>query len=212
MEISSYDLQKNEKDDIDIKNENVLGLKCSWTSLEWPSLSGAQLKKLLKMANKPTIINGYFDEINNKMVSELEISKFSENGLIKSKNKYIAMWDTGATHMMVSDRVVIELSLEKIGNQRISHFGGSHLISFYYINVHLPGGRILNKIITGGGYQAKENSDIDIIIGIDVIKRGDLAISQDKYGKPVLSFRYPSQETIDFSKRKEDESEDPPSD
>ncbi len=42
--------------------------------------------------------------------------------------------------------------------------------------------------------------DVDVLIGMDIISRGDFAISQDEFGKIWCSFRHPSKRLrIDFN-------------
>ena len=43
--------------------------------------------------------------------------------------------------------------------------------------------------------------DVDFIVGMDIISKGDMAVSNYK-GNTVLSFRIPSRQTIDFNNEK----------
>jgi len=45
----------------------------------------------------------------------------------------------------------------------------------------------------------EDGDEYDVVIGMDVICNGDLAIT-NKYGKTTFSFRIPSEAEIDFSK------------
>ncbi len=111
---------------------------------------------------------------------------------------YTAVWDTGATHSMISTKVVEGVGLSPSGKATVTGIGfnaegHSYLTNTYFVSFILPNnvGLVSVKVseggITGG----------DILIGMDIIGTGDFAISQ-KEGKTVWSFQFPPGNVIDF--------------
>ena len=117
---------------------------------------------------------------------------------IPTAQPYLAIWDTGATSTVITSKVVTELGLKPSGKVTVVGVGpaGSsqeHDSNTYLINVFLPN----NVVLTG--VRASENAvaGCDVLIGMDVITTGDLAITNHN-GKTTFSFRVPSCEEIDF--------------
>lgn len=107
-----------------------------------------------------------------------------------------AIWDTGATNTSITPKIVQRLGLIPIGKAQVSGVHGVKQVNKYLISIFLP-----NEV----GWSAVEVYELnfiggDILIGMDIISRGDLAVSNFG-GKTTLSFRTPSQETIDFEIR-----------
>ena len=97
---------------------------------------------------------------------------------------------------MVTKRVVDELRLQAEGYTKVFHVGGTALnVPQYYINlVVLPGVHFPGVNVVQGNFL-----DTDVIIGMDIINRGDLAVS-NRDGATTFSFRIPSIESFDFVK------------
>ena len=109
--------------------------------------------------------------------------------------KYIGLWDTGATATGITPRIVKELALKPSGAVNVSGVHGTKVVSTYYINLLLPN----NVGIYGIPATEIENiGAADILIGMDIIRFGDFAISNFN-NTTVFSFRTPSIETIDFA-------------
>ena len=109
--------------------------------------------------------------------------------------KYIGLWDTGATATGITPRIVKELDLKPSGAVNVSGVHGTKVVSTYYINLLLPNN------VSIYGIPATEIENIgaaDILIGMDIIRFGDFAISNFN-NTTVFSFRTPSIETIDFT-------------
>lgn len=110
--------------------------------------------------------------------------------------EYLAIWDTGATGTVITERVAKECGLLPISMCRVETAGGTRDSSVYLVNIRLPNGvGIQNLKVT----EATLNGDVDILIGMDIIAGGDFAIT-NKDGKTVFSYRVPSMECIDFVK------------
>lgn len=119
--------------------------------------------------------------------------------LFPPSKEYSAIWDTGATGCVISKKVVNDLNLKPIGATKIQTAERTTLSNVYLINLWLP-----NKVgisftrVTEGSF----GDDADVLIGMDIISSGDLAIT-NKNRKTTFTFRTPSIETIDFVQSKE---------
>lgn len=114
------------------------------------------------------------------------------------KRPYMAIWDTGATNTVVSRKIAQELGLQASGRERVHAVGAGDQVheyetDTYLVNLYLP--NRLNLI----GVRVSEGSigGADVLLGMDVIARGDFAITNFE-GKTHWTFRYPSNESIDF--------------
>lgn len=107
--------------------------------------------------------------------------------------KFIAIWDTGATNSVINQAVVDRCGLVPTGMAQVYHAQGSARAETYLVNIALPNGLVLVGVkvtrgdLTGG----------DILIGMDVISQGDFAVTNFD-GWTKFSFRTPSMEHIDF--------------
>lgn len=136
--------------------------------------------------------------IARALVSEVVISSAFNPSLINpkdhpSRNKFLAIWDTGATGTVITDNVVNRCGLKPTGMVRVQTASGIEDTETFIINLELP-----NKVgvqdlkVTKGKLQG-----LDVLIGMDIITLGDLAISNFQ-GKTAFTFRIPSREFIDF--------------
>ena len=107
--------------------------------------------------------------------------------------QYTALWDTGATGTVITERVVNELGLEPITRTIVYNAGGSRTSGVYLVNVKLPNNvGIANVRVTDGVL-----GEIDVLVGMDIISKGDFAIT-NYGGNTHFSFRIPSAECINF--------------
>lgn len=109
--------------------------------------------------------------------------------------KYNALWDTGATGSVISQKVVDDLGLDVIRTTIVSGVHGHEESNVYLVNIMMPN----NVVVPGVAVTKGDLGGNDVLIGMDIIKEGDLALTNYK-GKTVFTFRVPSQEGIDFTK------------
>lgn len=104
-----------------------------------------------------------------------------------------AIWDTGATGSVITQRVVDTCGLKPIGMTQVHHAHGMAMAETYLVNIGLPN-RVgfANMTVTKGDLALT-----DALIGMDIITRGDFAIT-NKAGKTVMSFRVPSLVCVDY--------------
>jgi hypothetical protein len=111
---------------------------------------------------------------------------------------YTAIWDTGATNTVITSKVVAELGLKPSGKVKVRGVGPAgtsqeHDSNTYLINILLPN----NVNIVGVRVSENAVDGCDVLIGMDVITTGDLAITNHN-SKTTFSFRAPACEEIDF--------------
>ena len=122
--------------------------------------------------------------IARELVSESEII----NPLNNQRKKYKAIWDTGATHTAITPKVLKELSLTIVDTTTIVGVNSkTEDIQVALFNLLLP----LNiEIKNVRGAVCIIGGDTDILIGMDIIKFGDFAISNGG-GQTLFSFAIP---------------------
>lgn len=106
-----------------------------------------------------------------------------------------AIWDTGATNSVITQRVVDECRLQPIDMVGVLGVHGEGFSEVYLVNVMLEsraafaGLRVTKAVLAPGA---------DMLIGMDIINLGDFAITNFEE-RTVFSFRSPSEKHIDFS-------------
>ncbi len=107
--------------------------------------------------------------------------------------EFVALWDTGATASVISENVARLLDLEPTGREIMYHANGSSPVNAHSVNILLPNNvgfsylKVTECILNG----------IDILIGMDIISKGDFAITSF-CGNTKFSFNMPSTHNIDF--------------
>ncbi len=120
-----------------------------------------------------------------------DISSLNDPRVLHTK----ALWDTGATNCVITPSCAKALNLHPVGLARTLHAGGESMAKIYLVTITLPNGvGIKNVRVTECAEQA---GSFGIIIGMDIITRGDLSISNSN-GKTTVSFCLPSIHDIDF--------------
>lgn len=112
----------------------------------------------------------------------------------KIKDVYTAIWDTGATNSVISDKLAKKLKLTPVGVATVSTAGGKIDVNRYILGLKLPNHlEISNVFVTAGNL----DDNTDFLIGMDIITLGDFSITNVD-NKTTFSFRYPSCETINY--------------
>ena len=106
-----------------------------------------------------------------------------------------SLWDTGASVSLISARVAKVLGLSSIGKSGVSGYNeGIDVKDTFLVHFGLPTGDIVTNIMA----MEFESDEYDVVIGMDVICNGDLAIT-NKDDKTTFSFKIPSEQEIVFS-------------
>ncbi len=107
--------------------------------------------------------------------------------------EYTAIWDTGASASVITNKVAVALGLVPTSMTEVHTAGGKRNCNVYLVDIELPNGiRIVNVAVTEADMTTQ-----DVLIGMDIITLGDLAITNYR-GKTNLSFRIPPSSKIDF--------------
>ncbi len=139
---------------------------------------------IVRVLISQVLVSETFNPLQNKKTPHME--------------KFLAIWDTGATNCVITANVVNKLKLKPIGVARVNHGGGSDDRNVYLISIILPNQVGITRIRATEGEICGE---ADVLIGMDIINRGDFAVT-NKNGKTTYSFRMPSIEQIDFVKQR----------
>ena len=98
-----------------------------------------------------------------------------------------AIWDTGATITCITPQIASSLALKPISVTTVRGVNDSELLCpLYVIDLRLPNG----LIITTNAVETQV-AGTDILIGMDVISRGDFALTHNKIGEMIFSFVIP---------------------
>lgn len=98
-----------------------------------------------------------------------------------------AVWDTGATHTVISKNVIDKLSLKPTGKVNAHGVHGANTVNTYLVHIGLPNRILVPSIRVLEGKMA----GTDVLIGMDIITKGDFVISNAK-GKTSFEFGMPS--------------------
>ena len=149
--------------------------------------------------NKPRSFVAYRKGITNVLATKVRIGEaFNPQPSIPPPLliEYTAIWDTGATHTVITQKVVDECELKPIGMAKVHTANGERNCHVYLVSIHLPNDvgitslRVTEGVLSG---------DAEVLVGMDIINLGDFAIT-NKDGKTTFSFRIPSMTVIDFVK------------
>ena len=114
----------------------------------------------------------------------------------KPQQRFIAIWDTGATHSAITQKVVDQCELKPTGRVLMNHAGNEERAEEtdqYVVNLALPNKVIVEAVeVSRGGFVGG-----DVLIGMDIITLGDFAITNTKE-RTKFTFQVPSQTEIDF--------------
>ncbi len=106
-----------------------------------------------------------------------------------------ALWDTGATHSVITDATAKSLALQPTGKRIVQHGGGhgehnTHLVNFYLPNQVAIAGVLVTE-------HPENDGRFGAIIGMDIILGGDMSITNHQ-GETWFTFRYPSYGAVDY--------------
>jgi uncharacterized protein YchJ len=104
-----------------------------------------------------------------------------------------ALWDTGASHSVITKSTATALGLIPTAMTRLTHAGGVSDVNSYLVNLYLPNSVMIHTVRVS----EIEDKDFGVLVGMDIITFGDFAITNVNNNTKV-SFRYPSLEEIDY--------------
>ena len=122
------------------------------------------------------------------------INGYPRNRRIEMKS--MALIDTGATGSCISRRFAADAQLKAFKTNKVLGAHGIAIVPVYRVDVLLPNGVLFSNMDVAEFYGS---NDFDFIIGMNILRMGDMALTNAK-GKTVFSFRIPPAETpIDFT-------------
>lgn len=106
-----------------------------------------------------------------------------------------AQWDTGASGTCISDAIASKLGLVAMGKKTIATPAGKTTVNTYLISILLPNDVLISDIEVCDSHIGEQG--IDMLVGMDIISRGDFAVSNHN-GQTFFSFRLPSVKRTDY--------------
>jgi predicted aspartyl protease len=99
-----------------------------------------------------------------------------------------AIWDTGASQTVITHRLMSKLNLIPIETKEVYGINSKQTVDVVLISIKLPNGLLIPDIRV---FVCDIPSPIDMLIGMDIIQRGDLHISNTG-NRTLFSFVIPS--------------------
>lgn len=127
-----------------------------------------------------------------RIISEVVVFNPYSKKSIKAK----ALWDTGATCSVISNTLAKNILLKNICHAKMRHANGIEEVPVFVAEIKLPNQVVIPKLTM---LSCNPIHEFDLIIGMDIIARGDFAITS-KDGNTKFSFRMPSVADIDFTR------------
>lgn len=132
--------------------------------------------------------------IANVLLSKVKVSANKELFNDAKEEEFIGIWDTGATNTAISSKVAEKCGLIPTGKAIVNTANGENIVNTYIVDIGLPNNVNINGVQVNE-FTAVEGSDL--LIGMDIMGLGDLAISNYE-GKTSFSFRIPSMAGTDY--------------
>lgn len=148
---------------------------------------------------KPNAFTVAYSGIVNKLTLQCAVGAAFDP--VRQGNKplrvadFTALWDTGATASVITAKVVAALGLQPAGKQKVFNANGSAVVNRYMVCIRMPNRVIFPCLAVTEGCL----KDADMLIGMDVISRGDFSLSNFG-GKTTMSFCMPPVEAKDYVK------------
>ena len=107
-----------------------------------------------------------------KIITNVHIFKTSDDIKI-----YKVLWDTGATESLISNKVIKELKLNKVGEVEVSTINGIIKTNRYECGLLLENH---SKSIKVNPAEFSYRKECDVIIGMDIIQYGLFVLDKGK--------------------------------
>ena len=120
------------------------------------------------------------------------------NTITSASENTEGIWDTGATGSTITQALAKQLGLVPIGSTRVKGVHGvKDGINVYAVQIVLNNENVSFIIPVTECEQLTDDNSANFLIGMDVISKGDFAVSNYQ-GNTVMTFRVPSIQRIDF--------------
>lgn len=135
------------------------------------------------------------DKLENAIVSPISVCKPATSNETYFDTK--AIWDTGATHSVITESMAKKIGLVSITKAPVIGIHGTQDANVYFVHVILNNKEIALDLRVTECSELSSDSSIGMLIGMDVITKGDFSISNCN-GVTTRTFRVPALERIDF--------------
>ena len=125
-----------------------------------------------------------YHDLSLRLTTEVEISDISTQKV----KKVMALWDTGATLSAITPVIAQNLNLVFINRIKVNGVNSLSMADVAKISLKLPNQVTLQEINVA---VCNLVEGVDMLIGMDIMKLGDLSISNGE-GKTLFSFAIPS--------------------
>jgi len=120
------------------------------------------------------------------------------NTATKDSIETLGIWDTGATGSAITKTLSEKLKLVPIGQTKVMGVHGiKEGINIYAVTIVLNNQNVSFTLPVTECEKLSDDNSCDFLIGMDVISKGDFAITNQN-SKTTMSFRVPSIQRIDF--------------
>ena len=135
--------------------------------------------------------------LSNVLASKVEVSLPIGDPDTREWREFLGIWDTGATNSVITADVAKQCGLKPTGRTKVATAAGEYETPWYMVGLRLPNRVQFPQVrVTEAPLR-----DADLLIGMDIISRGDFAVSNFE-GKTVFTYRWPSLQRIDFVRQR----------
>lgn len=145
----------------------------------------------------PQVMKYDYPSVVNVLKTPVKICKGYRHGIdpTPASFEYQALWDTGATGTSITKEVIGMLGLKPVTQIEVFNaHGESKIKDAFLVNITFPCNIMVNGITAAEG---SFGSGIGVLVGMDIIRLGDFAISNFK-GKTAFSFRIPTYSKVEL--------------
>ncbi|GBU29359.1 hypothetical protein R84B8_02923 [Treponema sp. R8-4-B8] len=136
------------------------------------------------MSNKYFPFKNEYPYLPLKLITEAEVfNSIQSQNVIRVR----ALWDTGAMLSAVTPEIAKKLNLVSINRIKINGIGSYSIADIVRVSIRLPNLIELNNARVSVLNLVK---DVDMLIGMDIIRLGDFSISNGA-GKTLFTFVMP---------------------
>jgi hypothetical protein len=130
---------------------------------------------------------------SNVIKTEVTISNTKTKANISTKG----IWDTGATHSVITKSTAQALGLIPISMTNVVGVHGSKMVPVYRVAITLNNENISIETQVTECEELSGTHDTGMLVGMNIIGMGDFSISNFN-GETTMTFRVPSLEKIDY--------------
>lgn len=124
-----------------------------------------------------------YSGLANRLTTSLDIRECTDTSERFQIDK--ALWDTGSSGSCISERMARKLGLHPVDTGVGVSATGQQDITYYIVDICLSPEMVFRNVKIAGF--PLENNNVDFIIGMDIISKGNLSVT-NKEGKTEVKF------------------------